>query len=86
MKIIFITGGSLLVLLGAISWMTPLPGGTAMLAIGITMLICASERVARLVARSREKINMVNKALTWIEDHVPTKFGDVLRRTRPGIE
>lgn len=83
MRIIQIAIGSVLVLLGLISWLTPFPGGTALIAIGLTLLICASETAARAVKKSRSKIPVLDKGMIWIEEHVPAKLADALRRTRP---
>jgi len=86
MKPILIITGSVLLLLGLLSWLTPLPGGTALIAIGLMLLICTSETAARIIMNGRLKITIFNKAMIWIEDHVPAKFSDALRRTRPAVD
>ncbi len=83
MKVIQIVTGSVLVLLGLISWLTPFLGGTAIIAIGLALLICASETAARAVMKGRSKVQALDKGMIWIEGYIPTKFADALRRTRP---
>ncbi len=85
MKIVTILAGCVLLLVGLLSMLTPIPGGTAMIAIGLTLLICASETAARFIKVCREKFNFLNKSMTWVENHVPEKLSAGLSRTRPEI-
>ncbi len=72
-----------LLLLGLLFWLTPLPGGTPAIAVGLAILICTSERAARIVVKLRMRFTRVNNALAWIENAVPDRLADALRRTRP---
>ena len=83
MRIITLVAGSLLLLLGLVSMVSPIPGGTLLIAAGIAMLICSSRRAAALVKRSRRRYVRLNKAMIWLEDHMGEKISAPLRQTRP---
>ncbi len=45
-----------LLLFGAVSMLSPIPGGTAAIAVGFALLICTSKRFARAVGRLRLQV------------------------------
>lgn len=76
--------GGLLFLMGTISMVTPIPGGTFMLASGSMLLICASPWFRRCLQFLREKFNRFNRVMTWMENKMPERIGSVLKLTKPG--
>ena len=83
MKLLMIAVAIVLLLLGLLSWATPIPGGTALIAIGLGILICTSEKATRFLQLCRRKFYRLDTMFVWIEDRVPTQLGDAIRRTRP---
>ncbi len=77
---------SLLLLLGFVSILTPIPGGTFMIAGGLTTLICSSPRARFCIKYMRTKLNWFNKTIFWIETKVGSRIkiiGNALKQTRP---
>lgn len=86
LKIILTVLASLLLLLGLISMVTPIPGGVIMIAASLTTLICTSPRVQAGLRDLRSRINLLNRIFNWLEDKVGSRIffiGDALSRTRP---
>lgn len=73
----------ILIAVGCLFWLTPIPGGVPAMAIGFALLIYSSERAARLILNWRINNVRFNKAFIWIEDMAPARLGDTLRRTKP---
>jgi hypothetical protein len=77
---------SILLLMGLISMVTPIPGGTFMIAGSITILICSSPTVQSWIKSCRARANWFNKMFTWLETKIGSRIhfvGDALQRTRP---
>ena len=78
---------SILLLVGLISMLTPIPGGIFLVAGSLTTLICTSP-TARLCLQSlRSRTGWVDKVFLWLEKKIGQRIefvGDALRRTRPG--
>jgi len=77
---------SLVLLIGLVSMVTPIPGGTVLIAGSLTALICSSPLARRCLQVMRSKINWFNKSIFWIEAKVGDRIGIVgraLRKTRP---
>ncbi|MGI9464779.1 MAG: hypothetical protein ACR2OM_12605 [Aestuariivirgaceae bacterium] len=83
MKALAIIFALVLLTLGLLSWLTPFPGGTPAIALGLTILIYHSERAANAVSNWRLTHDIFNRAITWMEEKVPARLGNTLRRTRP---
>jgi hypothetical protein len=65
---------------------TPIPGGTFLIAGSLTALICSSPLARRCLQVMRTKINWFNKSVFWIEAKVGNRIGIVgraLKQTRP---
>ena len=78
-----------IVLLGAVSMVTPIPGGTLFIAVGISMLICSSPMAQAYVRYLRTKNNRMNKIVFWLENKVGVRInfiGTALWKTRPVVE
>jgi hypothetical protein len=83
LKIVAVILSSLIILIGCLYWMTPFPGGTAVIALGVAMLIYSSDTAARRLLEWRRDYARLNWAMSWIEDISPVRLADTLRRTRP---
>ena len=75
----------LLLVFGAVSMLTPVPGGTVAIAFALVLLICTSERFARAVRNLRVRTPRVNAVMTWLEDRAGQRMGQILRTTRPPL-
>ncbi len=83
MRITLMILGSILILLGLISMVTPIPGSTFFIATGSGLLICTSERAANWIRNARTKNVRFNNAVTWMENKMGDRLGGPIRRTRP---
>lgn len=75
-----------LLLIGVLSMVTPIPGGTFMIAASISMLICSNAKAQRYMQILRTKYNALNKAIFWLEKKVGNRIkfiGIALEKTRP---
>ena len=78
---------SVTLLFGLISMVTPIPGGTILIAASLTALICTSSRARRCLQILRTKVAFVNKSILWIEDKVHIRIvNNALRQTRPDAD
>ncbi len=75
--------GSLILLIGTLSMLTPFPGGTLLIALGSSMLLCSSQKTADFVRRHRISYPRLDQSLRWIESKVGMKLSQGLRLTRP---
>ena len=71
--------GVLLVL----SFFLPLPGGTIRVAVGLSILVCASLPFALAVQAGRRKFDWFNRPMTWMEDKLGERWAGNLMVTRP---
>lgn len=83
MNMLTIAFAIILIVAGCLFWLTPIPGGAPAMAIGFALLICSSERAARVITNWRINHKRFNKAFIWIEDVSPARLADTLRRTKP---
>jgi len=87
MKKIFLLGlAYLLLVLGFVSFFSPIPGALIFLAGGLTLLICFSPSAQYCLKWIRTRVNWFNKFIYWIENKVGAKIqimGDALKLTRP---
>jgi hypothetical protein len=77
---------SVVLLFGLVSMVTPIPGGTFLIAGSLTALICSSPFARRCLQVMRTKMNWLNKGILWVEAKVGDRIGIVgraLRQTRP---
>lgn len=78
-----------ILIIGLISMVTPIPGGTFMIAISISTLICSNARAQRIMRQLRTKYNAFNRMIFWLEKKVGTRvkfIGIALEKTRPQTE
>ena len=74
------------IILGFVSMVTPIPGGTIMIAGGLTALICSSPSARYCLMWIRTRFNWFNKAIFWLEKTVGPRVkvvGNALARTHP---
>lgn len=83
MRYIVLGVGALLLLLGLVSMVTPIPGGTLLIATGGGLVICTSETASRRVQACRRRFGRFNSVITWIENKIGERISAPLRRTRP---
>jgi len=79
----------LILLIGIVSMVTPIPGGTFMIAISVSTLICSNTRAQRIMRQLRTKYSAFNRMVFWLEKKVGgrVKFiGIALEKTRPQTE
>lgn len=72
----------IMLLIGLVSMVTPLPGGTLLIAGGCALLICTSQRAANWIARQRSLRGWVNRPMIWVEDKLGERLSGPMRRTR----
>ncbi len=74
------------IVFGMISMLTPIPGGTILIAGGLTALICSSPSARYCLMWLRAKFSWFNKIFFWLEDKVGSRIaliGTALNKTRP---
>lgn len=84
MKFLMILVGSILLILGLLSMVTPIPGGTLAIATGAGLIICASQTAADFLKSYRAKYARLNSTIAWIENKLGARLSRPLRMTRPG--
>ncbi len=75
-----------LLLLGFISFVTPIPGASLLLAAGLTLLIYASPKARVCIQWFRSRLPWFHKLFCWLEKKIGTRIsiiGGTLRDTRP---
>ena len=68
---------------------TPIPGGTFMIAMSISALICSSTKAQTYMRALRTKFTRFNKFIFWLENKVGVRIkfiGIALGNTRPEDE
>jgi hypothetical protein len=88
-NIIVTVFASIVLVIGMISMVTPIPGGTLMIAFSLTSLICTSPRARFCLKAIRTPVSLLNKAFMWLEGKVGDRIGVVgvaLRMTNPLAE
>ena len=84
-KPVAIALATILLLFGTVSMLSPVPGGTFAIALGLVLLICTSKRFARAVGNLRLRMPRLNAVMIWLEDRSGQRMGDALRTTRPPL-
>lgn len=74
------------ILFGMVSMVTPIPGGTILIAGGLTALICSSQSARYCLMWLRARVNWFNKLIFWLENKVGSRIkiiGAALGKTHP---
>jgi len=80
---------SIVLIIAMISMLTPIPGGTLMIALSLTSLTCTSPRARSFIRYVRERVVFINKMFFVLEEKVGTRItviGDALKQTQSGCE
>ena len=75
--------GKIIGVLLVLSFFVPFPGGTLRVALGLSILVCASLPFALVVQSARRKFGWLNRSLTWLENKMGEKWAGNLIITRP---
>jgi len=78
-----------LLFFGLISMVTPIPGGTFLIAISISILICSNAKAQAYMRLLRTKYDRFNRFIFWLELKVGSRvtfIGVALKKTHPVIE
>ena len=75
--------GKIIGVLLVLSFFVPFPGGTLRVALGLSILVCASLPFALVVQAARHKFGWLNRSLTWLENKMGEKWAGNLIITRP---
>ncbi len=70
-------------LLLVFSFFVPLPLGTLRVALGLSVLVCASLPFALFIQGCRRKYGWLNQRLMWMEDKFGQRWAGNLMMTRP---
>lgn len=76
----------LLLFIGVISMITPIPGGTFLIAISMSILICSNAKAQACMRFFRTKYTSVNRFIFWLESNLGTRIkfiGIALGKTQP---
>lgn len=73
----------LLLPVGLVSMMLPIPGAFLVLVLGITLLIATSKRTRICMSCLRLKYNRFNLWMEWLEERTGERMGSILKQTRP---
>lgn len=74
------------ILFGLVSMLTPIPGGTILIAGGLTTLICSSPSARYCLMWIRARVSWFNKLIFWLEEKVGVRIkiiGTALGKTHP---
>ncbi len=74
------------ILFGMVSMVTPIPGGTVLIAGGLTALICSSPTARYCLMWVRSRVSWFNKLIFWLEEKVGSRIkviGVALSKTHP---
>ena len=74
------------ILLGLVSIVTPIPGGTILIAGGLTAMICVSPTAQFCLMWLRSRVSWINKLVFFLEHKVGTRIelvGTALGKTHP---
>ena len=69
-----------------LSFLTPLPGGTFLSALGLSILICSSLNFALWVQARRQNNAWLNRGFMWMERKLGNRWSGDLKSTRPDAD
>ncbi len=85
-RVLLVIVGSLLLLLGVVLMVSPIPGPTFLIALGVVLLICSSPWFRQCVQFLRSRIKLFNRLMMWMETKMGQRIGSILKLTQPGYE
>ncbi len=72
-----------LIITGLIVLPLPIPFGALMIMVGMTILISSNDTAAGWIRKWREQNPRLNNRISVLENRLPDKLGQILRRTTP---
>ena len=82
-RVILIVVSLALIIVGSIVLPMPIPLGAIMIVLGLTLLVSQSKFVADRLRAFRLTHSKTDKVIRKVEDRLPAKLRDILRRTDP---
>lgn len=73
----------LLLPIGLVSLMLPIPGAFLVLVLGMTLLIATSRKTRICLSCLRLRYDRFNLLMVWLEERTGERMGAVLKQTRP---
>ncbi len=76
----------IVIFFGAVSMVTPIPGGTLLMALGLALLIYASPKARLCVQWARSRMARLDRIVAWLERKAGSRIAvisDTLAKTRP---
>ena len=76
----------ILLILGILSLVSPIPGGLLVISFSVTTLICVNAKAQACVLYLRSKYGFINKIFTFLQNKIGSRIhfvGDALSRTEP---
>ena len=86
MRILTLILGSVILLVGVVHFISPIPGGTFVIALGASMILCNSKTAARYLKKYRSGSERLNRAIIWLETKIGDRFNGPLKVTRPDTD
>ncbi|MCP4933153.1 MAG: hypothetical protein GY927_02875 [bacterium] len=83
-NIVLLVVAVVLVLVGLVTFLLPIPFGIVLLLMGIAMLMMISPPVRRWFHRLRDRCSFVDRQLTKLEPHLPVSLQKILRPDNAG--
>lgn len=74
----------LMVLVGLVTFLLPIPFGIVLLVMGIAMLMMVSPPVRRWFHRQRDRYPSLDRRLSTLEPHLPVSLQKILRPDNVG--
>ena len=82
-KAFYVAVGTVLAVIGAVIFISPMPLGFMFLIPGVALLVLGSERVASWVQRRRARNAELNEKMTEACEHMPDAVSTPLEETVP---
>lgn len=82
-RLLALTSGGFLTIVGVIVTVAPLPFGAVLMALGLVVLISASPTVAHLLRHARSRAPSFDRALSVLARVCPDRIVYILRKTEP---
>ena len=73
----------MLIVIGLVTFPLPIPVGAVLIVLGFGLLISASTAVTVWLRRQRSRYPFLNKEFLWVEERLPSRIQQWLRKTDP---
>jgi hypothetical protein len=85
-QVAVITAGIVLIPIGCLTLVSPIPGGSLVLPAALATLIYESPYFRGCIQSARARMPRLNRWIMWGENRVGKRIGDVLKLTRPCVD